>query len=207
MSSSTSRSFKVHVFTKNRLSLEQKNQEEDLPDALALLMIRSEVWEGKKTSGRSFSPSAPGALPPPPAFAFSSQTKAPSCDTTEKRSEMSFVRPSRSRLANIGSAVSVSSPETVRPYEENARASPARVVRSRSSSFEIPSRPSESAPSSVSESAPAPSEEPTEKSRACLGVVPSFDAVVDAFFSAFFASRDSRRSPLRTRISSANDSA
>ena len=200
MSSSTSRSFKVHVLTKNRLSLEQKNQEEDLPDALALLMIRSEVWDGKKTSGRSWRPGAPPDAPPG-ALAFSSKEKAPSCDTTEKRSDRSFVRPSAVRLANIGSALAspatsaVSSPETGRP---------------RSSSSEIPSIPSESAPSSVSDSAPAPSEEPTEKSRACRGVVD--DAPLDlSFFSASFFSSALDSGPsvrrFRARISSANDSA
>mmetsp|Transcript_12241 Transcript_12241/g.51217 ORF Transcript_12241/g.51217 Transcript_12241/m.51217 type:complete len:202 (+) Transcript_12241:2063-2668(+) len=201
MSSSTSRSFKVHVLTKNRLSLEQKNQEEDLPEALALLMIRSEVWDGKKTSGRSWRPGAPPDAPPG-ALAFSLKEKAPSCDTTEKRSDGSFVRPSVWRLANIGSAFTspatsgrVSSPETGRP---------------RSSSSEIPSIPSESAPSSVSDSAPTPSEEPTEKSRACRGVVD--DAPLDTpFFSASFFSSALDSGPsvrrFRARISSANDSA
>ena len=59
MSSSTSRSFVVHVFTRNRPSLLQKNQEEDFPDADAVLMTRSDVALGTGEGTRVGDPSAP----------------------------------------------------------------------------------------------------------------------------------------------------
>ena len=75
MSSSTSRSFKEHVFTRKRLSLEQKNQEEDFPDAAALLIARRDVCDGKNTSGRN-------ATAPARLCVFSARESSASVDTS-----------------------------------------------------------------------------------------------------------------------------